>query len=142
MRKSVVFLLGAIYLVSIVVVTFFGMQAKMDQFQIYMTKIEITSYDNISQGNKYKFITYDETEGFCSTFITYTYEPSSATFPERVSFSLVGNTYTDETTGETKYYATISTSGELVFYKRKAVTVTITTTDGSKLSDSVMVICR
>lgn len=141
MRKSVVFLLGAIYLVSIVVVTFFGMQAKMDQFQIYMTSIEITSYDQIVRGNKYLNLTYNETEGYSSIFITYAYNPSNATFPEKVSFSLVGNTYEDEE-GITQFYATISPMGELVFYKRKAVTVTITTTDGSKLSDSVMVICR
>lgn len=141
MRKSVVFLLGAIYVVSIVVVTFFGMQAKMDQFQIYMTSIEITSYDQIVRGNKYLNMTYNETEGYSSIFITYTYNPNNATFPEKVSFSLVGNTYEDEE-GNTQFYATISPMGELVFYKRKAVTVTITTTDGSKLSDSVMVICR
>lgn len=141
MRKSVLFFIGAIYIVSIVVVTFFGMQAKMDQFQIYMTNIEITSYDQLVNGNKYLTINFNETEGYSSVFITYKYAPNNATFPDRVKFSIVGNTYEDEN-GETQYYAEISPAGELVFYSRKAVKISITTTDGSKLTDTVNVICK
>lgn len=141
MKKSVLFLIGAIYIVSIVVVTFFGMKAKMDQFQIYMTNIEITTYDQIVNNNKYLTVNYNETEGYTSVFISYSYGPSDATFPDKVKFTLVGNTYVDEN-GEKQYYAKISKTGELAFYERKAVKVTITTTDGSKLSDSVTVICR
>ena len=140
MRKSVLFAIGVIYLVSIVVVTFFGLQLRMDQFQVYMESINITTYDEIIGNRKYLFIEFDETEGYASVFISFDYTPDESTYPERVEFSLSGHTYEED--GETKYYATISNKGELVFFKRKAVTVTVTTTDGSKLSDRVMVICE
>ncbi len=141
MKKSVLFLILVIYLISIVVVTFFGMKARMDQFQIYMNRIEITSFDQKVGNDKYLIVKYDETEGYTSVFIEYEYGPTEATFPEKIKFTLSNNTYVDED-GNTQYYATISQMGELTFFKKKAVKVTLTTTDGSKLSDTVTVICR
>ena len=55
MKKSVIFLIGIIYIMSIVVVTFFGLQPGVDQFQIYLDNITITTYDfQSSSGQKYK----------------------------------------------------------------------------------------
>ncbi len=141
MRKSVLFLILVIYLISVVVVTFFGMKARMDQFQIYMNRIEITSFDQKVGDDKYLIVKYNETEGYTSLFIEYEYGPTEATFPEKIKFTLSNNTYVDDD-GNTQYYATISQMGELTFFKKKAVKVTLTTTDGSKLSDTVTVICR
>lgn len=140
MRKSVLFAIGIVYLASIVVVTFFGLQLRMDQFQVYMESINITTYDEIRNGKKYLYLDFDDSEGFKSVFIWFEYSPDEATYPDKVKYSLTGHTY--EEGGETKYAATISERGELVFYKRKAVTVTITTTDGSKISDKVFVFCE
>ena len=53
MRKSVIFIISVIYIVSIVAVTFFGMKIRTDQFQIYITNLQITSYDQIVGENKY-----------------------------------------------------------------------------------------
>lgn len=141
MRKSVLFAIGIIYLISIVVVTFFGLQPRMDQFKVYMTKIEITTYGRIIDGKKYLNVRLNETEGFVSTIIDYDYAPDNASNPGSVSFSIEGNTYKDEDEAIITF-ATISNSGELVFYEKGAVTITITTTDGSKLTDSVLVVCR
>ncbi len=141
MRKSVLFFILVIYLISIVVVTFFGMKARMDQFQVYMNRIEITSFDQKVGNDKYLIVKYNETEGYTSLFIEYEYGPNEATFPEKIKFTLSNNTYVDEE-GNTQYYATISQMGELTFFKKKAVKVTLTTTDGSKLFDTVTVICR
>lgn len=141
MRKSVLFLILVIYLISVVVVTFFGMKARMDQFQIYMNRIEITSFDQKVGDDKYLIVKYNETEGYTSLFIEYEYGPTEATFPEKIKFTLSNNTYVDDD-GNTQYYATISQMGELTFFKKKAVKVTLTTMDGSKLSDTVTVICR
>lgn len=141
MKKTVIFSIAIIYLISIIVVTFFGMQSRLDQFQVYMTKIEITSYDQVVNGNKYTFVDFNDDEGYASMFIEYTYAPDNASYPDKVSFSLSGNTYIDEN-GETAYYAEVSANGEIVFYSRKAVVLTIRTTDGSSLSDSVTIICR
>ena len=96
MKKSVIFLIGVLYIISIVVVTFFGLQATIDQFQVYMNSISITSYDQIVNDNKYLIVNFNDTEGYTSVFIEYDYTPSNATHPDRVSFSLVSNTYVDE----------------------------------------------
>ena len=141
MKKSVIFLIGVLYIISIIVVTFFGLQATIDQFQVYMNSISITSYDQIVNDNKYLIVNFNDTEGYTSVFIEYDYTPSNATHPDRVSFSLVSNTYVDEN-GETAYYAQVSATGEVVFYARRTVKLVITTTDGSKLTDSLMIICR
>ncbi|MBR4745090.1 MAG: hypothetical protein IK070_00050 [Clostridia bacterium] len=142
MRKSVIFIISIIYIASIVVVTFFGMKIRMDQFQVYISKIEITSYDQIVSGNKYLRVEFSEIEE-TSVFITYKYEPSDATHPDAVEFSLSNvPTYIDEEDGEEKPCAIITSMGELLFYKRANVLVTIRTTDGSTLKDSVLVRCK
>lgn len=141
MKKTIIFLLIAIYAISIVVVTFFGMSIRMDQFKIYMDKIEITTYDTIRRdGIKQKNVVFDETflsEGYVSLFIDYITGPENASNPEKVEFVLVGDTYEED--GETKYYAKIYPTGELVLYKPCNITVTVRTADGSELSDSLYV---
>ena len=142
MRKSVIFIISIIYILSIVAVTFFGMKIRMDQFQIYLTKIEITSYDQMVGNNKYLRLEFNEL-GETSTFITYKYEPSNATNPDMVEFRLDNvPTYIDEEDGEEKPCAIITNMGELLFYKRANVRVTVLTRDGSSLQDSVLVRCR
>lgn len=141
MRKSVLFLIGIVFVISIVVVTFFGMKISFDQFKIYINEIEITNYDREIRGNKYKTVYYNQTEGYTTLFIEYKIGPENASDPDAISFTLTNNTYEDEN-GETQYYAEISSSGELVFYKPKAVTVTITATDGSGKSDTMVVTCK
>ena len=142
MRKSVIFIISIIYIASIVVVTFFGMQIKMDQFPIVFKSVEITSYDEIVSGKKFLYIDFDETEGYGSTFITYKYSPNNVTYPEKVEFAILGNNEYEED-GEIKKYAEISSIGELVVYKKnRMVTVTITTLDDGKKSDTVRVYCE
>lgn len=125
---------------SIVIVTFFGLQPAVDQFKVYMSSISITSYDGISGGEKYISIKYDEIEGMSSVMVEYEYSPDNASNPESVKFSLLGNTITIG--GETKVFATVNNFGEVVFLSKGTVKLTIRTTDGSKLSDSVLIICR
>lgn len=141
MRKSVLFLIGIVFIVSIVVVTFFGMKISFDQFKIYINEIEITNFDREIRGNKYKTVYFNETEGFTTIFIEYKIGPVDASDPDAISFTLSNHTYEDEN-GETQYYAEISSSGELVFYKPKAVTVTVTATDGSGEFDTMLVTCK
>ena len=141
MRKSVIFIIFVIYIVSIVAVTFFGMKIRTDQFQIYLTKIEITSYDQELSGNKYLKVEFKELSE-TSVFITYRYEPENATNPDLVEFSLENvPTYIDED-NEEKPCAIITDMGELLFYKRANVRVVVRTKDGSSLQDSVLVRCK
>ena len=60
MKKSVIFLIAVLYLISIVVVSFFGLQISVDQFQVYMTSLSITSYDQLVNQNKYLTINFND----------------------------------------------------------------------------------
>ena len=141
MKKSVMFLIGIIYLVSIVIVTFFGMKIAIDQFKIYMTSIEITNYQRVIDGEKYIILTFDDVQGYSSLFIDYETGPDSATEQEKISFRISGNEYVDGE-GNRSVYATVSQIGEVTFTRRGHVVVTILTEDGSHLSDSVNILCR
>lgn len=140
MKKSVIFLIGVIYILSIVVVSFFGMQPGIDQFQVYMTDIEITNYTTIINDEKYISLAYDEIEGITRVDLEYSYAPDNASYPDRVRYSITGNTYKDSD-GNIVTYATVSNTGRVEFLEPGMVTVTITATDGSKVSDSVKIIC-
>lgn len=141
MNKSVIFFIAVIYVVSIVVVTFFGLAINMDQFNVYMNKIEITSYDQIYNGDKWLTIKFDEQDADNnSVFIDYITGPDNATHPEKISFTLSNNTFTDSN-GEVKVFAEVTANGEVVFYARRLVTLTIRTLDGSNLSDSLVINC-
>ena len=141
MNKSVIFFIAVIYVVSIVVVTFFGLAINMDQFNVYMNKIEITSYDQIYNGDKWLTIKSDEQDAVNnSVFVDYITGPDNATHPEKISFTLSNNTFTDSN-GEVKVFAEVTANGEVVFYARRLVTLTIRTLDGSNLSDSLVINC-
>lgn len=141
MRKSVVFLIAVIYIISIVVVTFFGLRVNMEQFTVYMNHIEITTYDRIMNEEKYVFLEFDDNDPYNNAiFIDWLIGPDNATHPENVEFSLSNETYTDSE-GNVTVFAEIHANGELVFYSRRTVRVTIRTTDGSNLSDTVVVRC-
>ena len=140
MKKSVIFLIGVIYVLSIVVVSFFGMQPAVDQFKVYMTDIEITNYTTIANGEKYITLDYNEIEGITRVDLEYSYSPDNASYPNSVKYTITGNTYKDSK-GDVVTFATVSSTGSVEFLEPGIVTVTITATDGSKVSDSVKIIC-
>ena len=140
MKKSVIFLIGVIYVLSIVVVSFFGMQPAVDQFKVYMTDIEITNYTTIANGEKYITLDYNEIEGITRVDLEYSYSPDNASYPNSVKYTITGNTYKDSN-GDVVTFATVSSTGSVEFLEPGPVTVTITATDGSKVSDSVKIIC-
>lgn len=140
MKKSVIFLIGVIYVLSIVVVSFFGMQPAVDQFKVYMTDIEITNYTTIANGEKYITLDYNEIEGITRVDLEYSYSPDNASYPNSVKYTITGNTYKDSK-GDVVTFATVSSTGSVEFLEPGLVTVTITATDGSKVSDSVKIIC-
>lgn len=140
MKKSVIFLIGVIYVLSIVVVSFFGMQPAVDQFKVYMTDIEITNYTTIANGEKYITLDYNEIEGITRVDLEYSYSPDNASYPNSVKYTITGNTYKDSK-GYVVTFATVSSTGSVEFLEPGPVTVTITATDGSKVSDSVKIIC-
>ena len=142
MKKSVMFLIGIIYLLSIFVVTFFGMKIAIDQFKVYMTEIEITNENmKVIDGEKYLIIKFDTVQGYTSLFIDYKTAPNDASNPEKISFRISGNEYVDNE-GVKTIYATVTENGEVTFTRPGQVTITVSTEDGSRLSDSVNILCR
>ena len=146
MKKQVIFAIGVIVLLSVIVVTFFGTQVSIDQFQIYMTQVEITNYDFIAaNGQKMIEINYDPITESASVHLEYEYAPDDATHPEHVTFTLANATYTNPTTGVTTTYATIDRWGIVTFNNltsSRLIRVTIRTTDGSNLTDTVAIFCK
>ena len=143
MRKSVIFFIGIIFIISIVVVSFFGMQARLDQFKTYITEINITTYNQVVGGKKYYVVDY--TEGL-SIPIEYSVTPNEANLLTNVEYFISNNTYVDEH-GETKPFALIDTrNGVLDIYtyleNNHLVNITVRATDGSNKSDSLIVLLR
>lgn len=143
MRKGVIFFISILFLMSIVIVSFFGMQARLDQFKTYITSVEITNYDRVVGNRKYKYVDW---VGPIDTFTTVEYKvkPDEQGLLESVEFTITNNTYVDEEGNEQEFAQINKTTGIVEFYlyleSSHVVTITIRATDGSNKSDSVTII--
>ena len=145
MRKSVFFFISIVFVISVVVVSFFGLQSRMDQFKTYISKVEITTYDKIVGKQKYMFVDYiGPTDTY--TVVRYTISPDEDSLFSSAEFVLKDNTYKDQNGDEVVFADINKSTGIIEFYfyneKSHAVTVTVRATDGSNKSDSVIIILR
>ena len=144
MKKSTIFIIAVIYLLSIYVVTLFGMKIKVDQFEIPVQKIEITTYDTIDYDNvKRKSLVWnDNTEN--TFFIDYSYSPKNATHSDKIKFSITCENETVNVDGEEKQIpiAEITQFGQIVFNFQGFAEVRIFVADGSGCNDILRVTCR
>lgn len=153
MKKSVLFLILIIAILSIFVVSFFGTKAKFDKFKVYIDEVEITSFDFQFDGEKYIHLTLNEEIGEVSKFIDYRVGPKNATEKSKIEFTFVDtNVYKDEENemfvlyeeledGERETIATLNKMGEITFYREGAVLVQLASKDGLERSDLVFVYC-
>ena len=154
MKKSVLFLIGVIAIISVFIVTFFGTKANLDQFKVYITEVEITNYDRISNGKKRIDLKLDEQTGEVNIFLEKRVAPSNATDKSNIEFSFVSEyVYKDgdswvfySTNLETNQKETIavlhSKMGDLTFYRTGSVTVQLMSKDGLERKDTVVVKCK
>lgn len=141
MKKSTIFIIAVIYLLSIYVVTLFGMKIKVDQFEILMEKIEITTYDEKDiKGIKTKNIVFDENVEYTSFQLDYTYSPTNATHPDQVKFIISGNI--KKKNGEEVTIASVTSFGKVIFTNPGTVTVKILVSDGSGVNDTIRISCN
>lgn len=141
MKKTTIFIIAVVYLLSIYVVTLFGMKIKVDQFEILMEKIEITTYDEIDiKGVKTKNIEFNETVEYTSFQLDYTYSPTNATHSDKVKFVISGNIKKKD--GQEITIATVTDFGKVIFTNPGTVTVKILVSDGSGVNDTIRVTCR
>ncbi len=145
MKKSSLFLIIIVYIVSIVAITFFGQSIEMDQYKVYMTDIWIDNESEVVEGSdniRNINISFNDAEGYGYIILHYQYLPEDATDGDAVKWSLYGDTGILADTGEEVTIATIDAKGEVDFQRRGMVTAYLTTTDGSNLVDSVRITCR
>lgn len=145
MKKSVIFIISVLYLLSIFIVTMFGMKIKVDQFEIYMSDLQITNYDKINKkGNKTKTLYLENGQESVSFFIDYEYKPENASYPEKIRFSLSGQhkIFAGENNDEPIEIAIVDEKGWVVFVHIGEVTAKVYATDGSGKSDTIIISCR
>ncbi len=130
MKKSVAILIGIIYVVSIVVVGFFGLKIKGFDTTTYVTEVTFigNELDEMDDGTKFVEITYSETHTYQ---LKWRVSPDDATHPE-VSFGY------DETTN----VGEVSQDGLVTFYRPGVISVYIHSTDGSSKNDYIKVIAK
>ncbi|MCD8200654.1 MAG: hypothetical protein LUD47_01095 [Clostridia bacterium] len=138
MKKTSVFLIIVAFIISVVVITFFGKTIAFGQFQVYIESITITN--ERSNNRNMIFIDFDESKDAPSIFLECRVLPENATYKEKYKYYITGNTYEDDE-GNTHVFADVNSNGEVYFLEKGMVEVYVVTTDGSALSDSVIIMC-
>ena len=134
MKKSVIVLIGVIYIMAIAIVSFFGLKVDTFNETIYVTKVECTNDDVkiASDGSKYVVIPFvDDVDNPTTYQIEWRVHPDDAT-TKFVSF-----VYNKE-----KTHVTVNEFGTVIFHKKGAITVQITSTDGTVKSDSITIYAK
>ncbi len=132
MKKSVVILIAIIYIASIALVSFFGLQYQTFFETVYTDGIELLD-DNIKvnkAGEKYVVISKDA-NGEYSYQINYRVHPDNATNRD-VHFGY------DQEKAE-QLSITVSEDGLVKFTRKGTITVTIITADGSGVSTTLKI---
>ena len=140
MKKSVIILIGIIYLASIALVSFFGLKFKVFEEIIPVERVEILD-DTLKPGNEnfdfYKVIELDS-DGKGRYQIKYRVYPDNATNQE-VDFIL-----TPMNSGDDSVPATIDENGVVIFDKQGAVIVSVVARDStgedSEVSIAIMAV--
>lgn len=140
MKKSVIFMITVIYLMSIFIVTLFGMKIRVDQFVIYMSDLQITNYDKIDKkGNKVAYIYIDDYEEYSTFQVKYEYKPENISYPDKIKFLIRDNVKV--LNGEEITIATITEFGKVAFTRNGSVQVKVYATDGSGKTDYITITC-
>ena len=128
MRKSVAILIGIIYIVSIVIVGFFGLKIKGYDTTTYVSEVAFVGDDIRVVDDGTKQIVIEYSEGLTYQ-LQWKVSPDDATHPE-VRFGY------DETTN----VGEVNQDGLITFYRQGVISVFIHSTDGSSKNDYVKVI--
>lgn len=155
MRKTSIFVILISFLISVFLITFYGLTIRDEHMKVYITHAEILTCDNLEQArkegkDKRKRLTFDEESGSTQIFIDLEIEPSATTESSAYELKFV----TNETEEHGKSYINyIYVEGEreplaellntsLTFYRPGTVKIQLHTTDGSEISDFCTFICK
>ena len=149
MKKSIIFIILVTFVVSIFILSSFGTSSDTSQLKHYFQSVEIINVEVIDIGTKkikYVEVDFDEEFGETYYYIDYVINPDSTEVTEQDAFEFVITSdvptfdYDDGHEIIQKPCATIY-KNVVTFYAECSVSVTLQTTDGSRLSDSVTIIC-
>ena len=131
MKKSVIILIALIYVASVALVSFFGLQFKVFEEVISVEKVEITNegQKNNEQLGDYVVI-YPNEKGEWRYQIQYRVFPDNATNAE-VDFAY-----------EAVDYASIDENGVVTFTSAGVFRVKVVATDGSNCEDTITIIAK
>lgn len=134
MKKSVIVMIGVIYVLAIAIVSFFGLQIETFNQTIYVEKIECINEElKVSgDGTKYIVIYYQEDINEPTAF-----QLEWRIYPDDASRKNVRFVY-----DETSSIASVNEFGTVIFYKKGTITVSIVATDGSSKSETIKIIAR
>ena len=144
MKKSSVFILFLTFLLSIFLISFFGLQVRDEQMKRYFTRCEFVNTQVMEFGGKevkYLVHEFDPENAPSLMYLDYVVEPEDSTDSEGYEFVIVGGngTFIED---EVEYpYAEIN-KDRVTFYHECDITVMLRTTDGSGLSDQVIIYCE
>ena len=128
MKKSVIILIGIIYIMAIVTVSFFGLKIGEFDSTTYVTNVEFTNsnIENLKNGDKIIYITYSENA---------TFQLEWKVIPDDASHNEVNIIYdTSSTVGS------VDKNGLVTINSKGVLKVTISSIDGSAKKDSLKLI--
>ncbi len=132
MKKSVIILIALIYIVSVALVSFFGLKAKVFNPIVYTESVELLNTDlkTNDEGERYVVVRPDE-NGERKYQILYRVHPDNAT-EDGVIFS-----YDKDID-----YVTIDEDGVVTFSQKGVVVVEIIAKDGSGAKATITIFAR
>lgn len=129
MKKSVIILIGVIYIMAVFAVSFFGLKTQVYNEKIYISSIEITNENlKVIEGEQYIIVDYDDGPVIIERKI----------YPLNATNKVVEYNY-----DETNAYASVDSRGVVTFTKPSwSITVYVCAKDGSGVITTVTVIAR
>lgn len=134
MKKSVVILIALIYIASIAIVSFFGLQFKVFEEVVSVERIELLNSEALDESEiwgKYAIIRPDPSGNY-KYHIQYRVYPDNASNP-KVEFTFDKNSAPNVTVDE---------NGLVTFSSRGMVKVYIIATDGSNIQETITIIAN
>ena len=129
MKKSVVVLIGIIYVASIALVSFFGLKAKIYNAKVYAERVQILNDCKINDNGEKVIYHYLSKHGNTLQLLWRVY-------PDNTTDQTVAFIYDTQNT----YVSVDNETGVVTFTERGAITITIRATDGSGASDTVKIL--
>jgi len=142
MKKSNIFIILIVFALSIVLISFFGLVIRNDQFKVYVETMEIDTTDLIIRsGDKVKYLDY---EGPGTSYeIPVVFTPDNAT-DKTYQLFIDFDEVPDITEGDVteKAVKIDKVTNEIIFLKPATVRVQVLSKDGSSKKDEIIIICR